>query len=325
MGNIRVVTFQEPQVYRQLLKDGFVRTTAIGLSDVPAKYKRHINLDKFYLINDKDIINTNGNNQPLIDAIRSGSKVNLIVPFCAYRRHTYLGEMHYMSIKTIYNLSSHFMGALGYESRDIIELDIPEDCIHILNVQDDYEEIVLPELRMEWVVSVLQFKDRVTEKYNGESALLYSNYVYNEDTYRMCYSDDVVFNGHGKGDKVEYMLSPSLPEGVVKTAILRDYVQSNIFDILVRYCYCLRHDLQVTTVTAVNMRDILVEMPDILNPEVIKSFDHCAEVMVNLMGYTIYKTGTSYGQRMSGYKNHTTTSTNPLMQAAQAVSSYLDE
>lgn len=274
-GFKRLVTFQSSNVTNAILRYDVVETldyvensTTFGV--------RNWEKDKSYIKMSDGSIMTFTDNESDRDKIyllaKDRNKMKLW-PFYAYEKHRYCGDLYNMSVRTVYRLASHFMGYMEYEGRDIIELVVPEEYILESRENDNYLECLLPCIKKEWVVSILRFDDYVAEPVHGETALRYTNKVCRIDTYLMCYGDEVVLNGHGKGFDIERCMCPALIPDVDDMSIQRDYVQSNVWDQYKKYLYVLRHGLNVSDMPSVNLMHATVEMPAKLNLATIPAFE----------------------------------------------------
>ena len=271
----RLVTFQSSNVTNAILRYDVVETldyvensTTFGV--------RNWEKDKSYIKMSDGSIMTFTDNESDRDKIyllaKDRNKMKLW-PFYAYEKHRYCGDLYNMSVRTVYRLASHFMGYMEYEGRDIIELVVPEEYILESRENDNYLECLLPCIKKEWVVSILRFDDYVAEPVHGETALRYTNKVCRIDTYLMCYGDEVVLNGHGKGFDIERCMCPALIPDVDDMSIQRDYVQSNVWDQYKKYLYVLRHGLNVSDMPSVNLMHATAEMPAKLNLATIPAFE----------------------------------------------------
>lgn len=219
--------------------------------------------------------------------------------FYGYSQRSICGELHNMSIYTIYALSNYFMGALGFAEMDIIEVEIPEsEGTKLYNPGVD-EMFYFGRIKKEWVVSYLRFEDYVTEPVHHENALLYSNHVLRDDTYRMCYSPSVVFNGHGHGDCVECMRSSELLAGVEDVSIQRDYVQGGLWKLFVKYVYAIKHGLKMTDIPTVSYKTAHTELPEKVDPALIVGFNMCKDSLIKDNGVVIFDTNLKYKERLA--------------------------
>ncbi len=274
-GFRRLVTFQSSNVTNAILKHDVVETLDCVGNSMPHGV-RNWEKDKSYIKMSDGSIMTFTDNESDRDKIyllaKDRNKMQLW-PFYAYEKHMNCGKLYNMSIRTIYQLASHLMGYMGYENRDIIELLVPEGYILESRENDNYLECLLPCIKKEWVVSILRFDDYVAEPVYGENALRYINEVYRIDTYLMCYGDEVVLNGHGKGFDIEHCMRPALIPDVDDMSIQRDYVQSNVWNQYKKYLYVLRHGLNISDMPSVNLMHATVEMPTKLNLATIPAFE----------------------------------------------------
>ena len=234
--------------------------------------------------------------------VRHSKRSDRIIPFYAYCNHSYCGDVRNMSIWTIYKLSAHLMGYMGYDTRDIIELEVPDDEVFRKVQKDNYKECLLLYLKKEWIVSILHFVDYVDETLCSEPCCVepgayYENKVYNKDTYRMCYSNDIVLTGNGYGDVIEYCMSPELIRNVTSAQSQEDYVQPAVFNTFVKYCYVLRHGLNIEDITSVDINIARIEMPKEFNKSLIKSFNICKSMLCRMEGVQIMDNNLSYEER----------------------------
>ena len=299
-GFKRLVTFQDSRITDAILDRGWVETLSLGRGSVPYGIRR-FDRDKYY------IKLSDGSIEAFTDAEQDKDKMYKIAkddgkhqiwPFYAYEKHKYCGDWYNMSVRTIYRLASHLIAYMGYETRDIIELVVPEEYILESRENDNYMECLLSCIKKEWVVSILRFDYYLTEPVCGENALMYKNYVYHDDTYRMCYGYDIVLNGHGRGDNVEYCMSPSLLSRVDDVSIQRDYVQRDVWTLYKKYLYIVRHGLSINDVVSVNPKDATAEMPDKLNLATVRSFESCFDKLCQYTGVSVLDNSMSYEVRV---------------------------
>lgn len=296
---VRLVTFQSGDISNKLLQDGIIQTTTPFTSNYTPHRLSHIENGLQYVkIDDDRIVQLkDGDTERYYDIHNSKTKERLF-PFYAYKQHMFCGDMRNMSVYTIYSLSSHFMGAMGFSRRDIIELDVPESAIILTRNAGDYVECVLPCIKKEWIVSILKFSKWVTEACHGENALLYNNFVYKEDTYRMCYSNNIVFNGHGKGDCVECALSSTMLDDITDISIQRDYVQTNVFNTFARYMSMIRYALTIDDLIDINGRNARAELSNVIDLKYIKSFSTVSSKLMEVLGKKVFDNDLSYKERM---------------------------
>ena len=299
-GFRRLVTFQSRYITDSIISRGMVETLTPWRGSIPYDLRR-FDRDKSYIKMSDGSIETFTDaeqDKDKIYKIAKDNKKEQIWPFYAYEEHRYCGDLYNMSLRTIYRMASHLFGYMGYEDRDIIELSVPEEYILESRSNDNYEECLLPYIKKEWVVSVLRFDNYVTEPVHGENALKYVNEVYRTDTYRMCYGNDIVLNGHGYGDNVEYCMSPQLLGRVSDVSIQRDYVQSDIWNLFKKYLYIIRHGLNMNDIVKVKLKDATAEMPDKLNLATISSFEACMNKLCQYTGVDVLDNSTSYKLRI---------------------------
>lgn len=299
-GFKRLVTFQSRYITDSIINRGMVETLTPWRGSIPYGLRR-FDRDKSYIKMSDGSIETFTDAEQDKDKIYKIAKDNRkeqIWPFCAYEKHRYCGDWYNMSIHTIYRLASHFMGYMGYEDRDIIELIVPEEYILESREDSNYLECVLRCIKKEWIVSILRFDDYVVEPVHGENALKYKNEVYRTDTYRMCYGNDIVLNGHGYGDDVEYCMSPCLLGRVDDVSIQRDYVQSKVWDLYKKYLYVIRHGLNINDIVKVTSTHATAEMPDKLNLVTIHSFESCFDKLCQYTGVDVLDNSTPYKLRI---------------------------
>lgn len=300
-GFKRLVTFQSRYITDSIISRGMVETLTPWRGSIPYDLRR-FDRDKSY------IKMSDGNIETFTDAEHDKDKIYRIAkderkeqiwPFYAYEKHMYCGDWYNMSVRIIYRLASHFVAYMGYEGRDIIELVVPEECILESREDSNYLECLLPYIKKEWIISILRFDDYIVEPVHGQNALRYKNEVYRTDTYHMCYGDDIVLNGHGYGDNVEYCMSPSLLGKVDDISIQRDYVQSKVWDLYKKYLYVIRHGLNISDIIKVKSAHATAEMPDKLNLVTIHSFESCFDKLCQYTGVDVLDTSASYRQRIS--------------------------
>ena len=299
-GFKRLVTFQSRYITDRIVNQGIVETLSPWRVSVPYDVRR-FDRDKSY------IKMSDGSIETFTDVEQDQDKIYRIVkdehkeqvwPFYAYEKHMYCGDWYNMSVHTIYRLASHLVAYMGYEGRDIIELVVPEECVLESRSDSNYLECLLPYIKKEWIVSILRFDDYVIEPVHGENALRYKNEVYRTDTYRMCYGNDIVLNGHGYGDNVEYCMSPSLLGRIDDISIQRDYVQSKVWDLYKKYLYVIRHGLNISDIIKVKSAHATAEMPDKLNLVTIHSFESCFDKLCQYTGVDVLDNSTSYKLRI---------------------------
>ena len=299
---MRVVTFQSSEILDTILDKGIIATRGkLHVSSPKQLGFREDNITYIQVDNKTiqlDESNKDTDYHDALSEIHHGNEVWRIYPFYAYHKHRYCGDMCHMSIQLIYRLCSHFIGAMGFERRDIIELEVPDEYIMRKRNNGDYEDVVLPCIKREWLVSALRFADYTTEPVYGELALAYKNYVYHDGTYRMCYSNSVVFNGHGYGDELECFKSPDLLLKVSDKSIQEDYVQSGIWSLFVRYMYVIRHGMKMSEIASVNLRAARTEMPDKIDPAMIHAFNICKDSLIKDCNVTVYDTSLNYKDRV---------------------------
>lgn len=298
---VRVVTFQSRDILNSILSNGMKESTSrlggsipygINRLDRSVRYAR-LNGDKIVTLHDDKT------DEELAYEIHHAERAEQIYPFYAYSKHRYCGDMLPMSIFTLYKLSSHFFGSECYDGRDIIELDVPVDDILISRSGNDFEEVLLPYIKKEWIVSVLKFEDYITEPVHHEQALLYKNKVMKYNTYRMCYSNDVVFNGHGHGDCLECMLSPIILTSITDTSICRYYVQPELWKLFAKYLYIIRHGLPVSSICDVKLQSVYAELPTNIDISLIKSFGDCKRDLLDRYNVRVFDNNLSYRDRLA--------------------------
>lgn len=293
---MRVVTFQTRDITDRLLLSGTVET--LGGINSTKRLRTHCTNDLKYIKANGEVkaYDTEG-----LKSITDLNNVYRVFPFYAYHTHSYCGESCVMSIRIIYKLASYFMGFMDYSERDIIELEVPDEVIISVENIDGCEVVLLPRLEKEWLVSVLRFEDFVTETAYGENALLYRNEIYNTDTYRMCYSRNVVINGHGYGDILECCLSPDLLHNVSDVAIQREYVQTGVWNLFVKYLYAIHHRMPLSDIGKVRLLDARNELPEKIDTGMIAAFNMCKSMLVSNNSVVIYDNNLTYSERMSKY------------------------
>lgn len=274
-GFRRLVTFQSCNVTNAILNHDVVETLSPFRVAMPHGV-RNWEKDKSFIKMSDDSIMTFTDNESDKDKIlllAKDQKKMQLWPFYAYEKHMNCGNLYNMSIRTIYRLASHLMSYMGYANRDIIELLVPEEYILESREKDNYHECLLSCIKKEWVVSILRFDSVVTEPVCGENAFRYINEVYRIDSYLMCYGDEVVLDGHGKGFDIERCMRPALIPDVDDMTIQRDYVQRDVWNQYKKYLYVLRHGLNISDMPNVNPMHATVEMPDRLNLATIPAFE----------------------------------------------------
>lgn len=295
---MRVVTFQTSDITNTILQKGIVQTKL----KFPFSILPHLRIPD----SDKQFIELDGGRVVYYDGVTYGStyvdimnskSAERVFPFYAYHKHSYCGDMCNMSIKTIYRLASHFIAYMGFDMRDIIELEVPDEEVFKCVNRNNCEECLLLCIKKEWLVSILHFKGYVTEPAMGENALYYENEVFNEDTYRMCYSSSIVLSGHGYGDILEYCMSPELIRKTYDVSIQRDYVQPDIYNLFKKYVYVIRHGLDMAEIKNVDMKAANAEMPEEINPALIQSFNVCKAMLYMMSGVNVKDTGLTYEER----------------------------
>lgn len=270
-----MVTFQSSNVTNDILNHDVVET--LGYFPVSMIHgTKNWEKDKSYIkMSDGNIMafNDNETDKDKIYLLAKDRNKMQLLPFYAYEKHRYCGNLYNMSIRTIYQLASHLIGYMEYENRDIIELLVPEEYILESREKDNYLECLLSCIKKEWIVSILRFDSVVTEPVCSENALRYINEVYRTDTYTMCYGDEVVLDGHGKGFDIESCVCPTLLPDVVDMTIQRDYVQRDVWNQYKKYLYVLRHGLNISDMDKINPMYATEEMPSKLNLATIKAFE----------------------------------------------------
>ncbi len=302
---MRVVTFQSRNVLEHILNDGIIET----VSDMGSWGMRSLSGDSkgfVYLIIDSGRVRWNSNDsfedhKKTDMAIVKSTRRDRVYPFYSYAWHEYCGTEHSMSLMLVYRLASYFIGTLEYDTRDIIELEVPDE--EVLNMYKSPSSCicVLPYIKKEWLVSVLAFETYIDDCAYNENGQLYSNNVYREDTYRMCYSKDVILTGHGYGDDLFKCMSPELINGISKSAIQRDYVQPTVWAAFKVYCYMIRHGLRLSDLGQVKVKTATVEMPAEFDVRYIESFNECKDRVYAAMGVSPVTPGEHYYDRMPGY------------------------
>ena len=297
-NTVRLVTFQSRDVTSKLLGAGVIETLVPFSSNYIPHRLSHVETELQFVKIDSGIIALKDGDKDKYYEIHKSKIKERVYPFYAYKTHDYCGEPRNMSVATIYNLSSHFMGAMNFAERDIIELEVPVEYVTVEREKDSYVECLLPVMKKEWVVSILKFNRWISEACHKENALLYDNVVLREDTYRMCYSKDVVFNGHGKGDFLQCCLSSQMLKKVSDISIQRDYVQTHVFNAFVRYMSMIRYSLTIEDFTNIKQRHALTEMADTVDVKYIDSFTSKMNQLLRLVGREVYPTNNSYKERL---------------------------
>ena len=295
---VRLVTFQSRRVVDQLMSKGSIETTVpLSVNYIPHGLSCKGESFQIIKVDTGLVVLEEGDTEKYYDIHKSKVR-DVVYPFYTYKTHNYCGEPRNMSVATIYNLSSHFMGAMNFAERDIIELEVPVEYVTVEREKDSYVECLLPVMKKEWVVSILKFNRWISEACHKENALLYDNVVLREDTYRMCYSKDVVFNGHGKGDFLQCCLSSQMLKKVSDISIQRDYVQTHVFNAFVRYMSMIRYSLTIEDFTNIKQRHALTEMADTVDVKYIDSFTSKMNQLLRLVGREVYPTNNSYKERL---------------------------
>lgn len=295
---VRLVTFQSKSVLDEVCVKGRMQSAYPLRQPLPAKFTKVSDESSYFLVNKTQVITADKSSTELQNLIVAGNVVEYIVPFRAYYMQRYCGELRHMSIQLIYKMASYFMGGLDFSERSIVELDVPREFIMFKRDDSQCVYYGLSELRQEWIVSRLDFVKWVTEVAHGENALLYKNTVLRDLNYHMCYSDDVILNGHGHGDNVDAMLSSELLPNVYDTAVLRDYIQPKLYNMLVGYLYIIRHNKSLADIVGINMRDAHAEMPMVIGQHQVKAFKNCIEEIMSLKGVALYEEGSTYKERI---------------------------
>ena len=295
---MRVVTFQDREITKTLLKNGLVETKLGFPCNSPARLRRTDYNKAIIQLNDKIITyDYDRNNIGIMYDVYKCKTPERIFPFYTYHKHSYCGDVCNMSVKTIYRLASHFIAYMTYDMRDIIELEVPDSEVFEYVSKQGYEECVLLRLKKEWLVSILHFKDYITEPARGENALYYENEVFDKSTYHMCYSNSIVLSGHGYGDMLEYCMSPKLIDNISDMSIQRDYVQNGIYQLFKKYVYLIRHNLNIADIVNVDTKAVNAETPKEINPSLIHSFNVCKNSLYALSGVTEKDTSLTYKER----------------------------
>lgn len=299
---MRLVTFQSRDITNKLLKSGKVETLIKLGGSLPSGIRR-CNEGFIFIQLDDRVLQFSEDMKEEYYVIHKSKRKDRILPFYAYLKHNFCGELRHMSISTIYKLSAHFIGACGYDSRDIIELEVPDDIILLSRETSSCTECLLPYIDKSWLVSILRFRDYVTEPIHGELALAYTNEVYDDSTYRMCYSNSVVLNGHGYGDKLECCQSPSLLRKVPTTRIQRDYVQPGLWALFCKFAYAIRHGMSCEDIDTINGKYAAVEMPEEFDVGLIPAFNVWVSKLCEQTNTVIYDTSLSYSERIKLLKS----------------------
>lgn len=314
--NIRVITFQEREVTNEILNKGIIETERMCWDSLNV----HINYNDEYMKNIEtcgykripkkaELELTKEHVQLMREVNQYPRKYIHILPFYGYIEHSYCGYMQKISLRLIYNMYSHFGSALEYAGWDIIELDVPENELleirKVGNMNGEYIECVMPYLKKEWIVSILKFKDIIEEPIMNENAYLYENEVLKSDVYHMCYSKDIVFTGHGRGDCIEYAMCNKL---ILSTDLdtMCGNVQSDIFRLFVKYCYIIRHNLGMEEVKNIPKYSIMKrEMPNKLNKLDVEAFSVCMNRLIEISNNVkVYRNGTKYIERLRERKEN---------------------
>lgn len=299
---MRVVTFQSRDVTEILMATGRVETVkdlVLG-RDISAPHQlRRTERDGRFVRLDNEVIFYNDDKiREFTNEIFASKKKQYVFPIYAYHKHAYCAKLRNMSISTIFHLAAHFIGSCGYDMRDIIELEVPDDEILEIRKTDDFEECLLPYIKKDWVISILWFDKYITDAVYGETSLAYQNEVFNLSTYRMCYSTSVVLAGHGYGDNVACCMSSKLLPDIVSNSVQQDYVQPNVYNLFKRYLYAIRHDLPLTNLCNISGRIATAEMPDVLDKSKVQAFSRCMVDLCIQNDVTVFDNDLPYKERI---------------------------
>ena len=277
---MRVVMFQDRSVVNDLMTNKVVYTT---LKNIEPLRGQQYDSNRYWLRS------VDGSYEPLCnlsvqsaeDKMSRGAQIVRV--FSAYYKMCLYGKQYYPTVETIYRNNVFWFGQMGYYGRDIIELEIPEDEI-LLTMEDMI--VYIPMLKWEWVISILSFDKEVDDAARGELSMLYKNTIYNDNTYHMCYSADVCFNGHGYGDLPEYFKSAKIPD-VDSLEVMEAYTQRDVYGAFVYYVYLK----SVGTGDDVDIKEMEKAIEGKFKPY-IKVFNMIASTAVNPV-----RTDTTYKER----------------------------
>lgn len=294
---MRVVTFQSNVVLDIILHQGICKNF-IPAHKIASRRLSRDNSDIEWFNTSKGFVK-HVISEPLpVSSVWNESGLERVYPFYGYSQFYLNSRLHDMSIKTLY----YSISSLGvYEMRSIIELEVPDEDVLDVRRSDSQVEVVLPFIKKEWLVSAMTFKDYITDCAHGENAWLYINHVYRDDTYRMCYGKDVVFTGHSYGDNVEGCMSPELLMDVSKFAIQEDYVQRDVINMYILYCYAIRHGMKLIDLKGVSLRVARAEMPEFCDKRLMESFNNCVMELRALFGKDAIPVNQRYYERMPAY------------------------
>ena len=302
-NTVRLVTFQSRDITNKLLSEGLIETLVPFSSNYTPHRLSHVETELQFVKTDAGVIALKDNDKEKYYEVRKSKIKERVYPFYAYKSHNYCGTAHNMSASLIYCLASHFMGAMNFAERDIIELEVPEEYIILERSDCNSVECLLPLIKKEWIVSILKFNRWVSEVCHKENALLYDNIILRDETYRMCYSKDIVFNGHGHGDFLACFESPTMLDRVTDVSIQRDYVQLDIFNIFAQYMYMLRHSLTIKDFKDIKIKHAITELPNLVDFKYIESFNAVMPELLRVMNKQIYPEGSVYKERISLIKD----------------------
>lgn len=302
-NTVRLVTFQSRDITNKLLDTGVVETLVPFSSNYIPQRLSHVETEFQFVKIDSGIITLKDGDQEKYYEVHKSKSKERVYPFYTYKSHNYCGTASKMSISLIYCLSSHFMGAMNFAERDIIELDVPEEYIILERSDCNSVECLLPVIKKEWIVSILKFNRWVSEVYHKENALLYDNIILRNETYRMCYSKDVVFNGHGYGDFLECFKSPAMLDKITDVSIQRDYVQRDVFNAFARYMYMIRYSLTIKDFKDIKIKHAIIELPKFVDFKYIESFNVVLPELLQVTNKQIYPEGSKYKERISLIKD----------------------
>lgn len=290
---MRIVVFSRPYITQELLHKGIVERRFSYVSHPPRTFYDEDNLI-FRLDDGRTVICDSKDVDKLIAYRVSTSEI--LEPLHGIHSLLFCGEWCPMSVATIYRASTYFFSYLGLEGYDIIELEVPDEDILVTRQVANHKEVILARMKKKWVVSILHFKGYVNEPVCGENALYYRNEVLKNDTYHMCYSPDIVFNGHGHGDLIEYCMSPELVDSGDVT-VQEAYVQPEICNLFKRYWYCIVHGISIEDINSVPMSRVNKEIPNSVPEALIETFRTWECKLLELYGIMAKDTSLKYKDR----------------------------
>lgn len=294
---VRLVTFQSKEITSLLANKGTVKTLIPFKEELPKKYSRP-KYNEVFVECKNQVVKYDPGNDDIEKKAMFDPEFKRVIPFNAYKEHCYMDGMHKMSIHTIYRLASHFASYMGFDERDIIELDVPES--EILFIQEDSMSVtaVLPYLKMDWVVSILKFNRYMDDVVQHELSLLYTNLVYSHNTYRMCYSEDILLNGHGYGDIIEQCMCGDIIPGITDVRIQKDFVQPSLWNLFVRFVYAMENNINLSKIRDISMKVANEYIGDKFSLEHIEQFNVVKDNLILMNNVHVYLHCSKYKQRI---------------------------